>query len=188
MIDAVLGRAATWIEPDAGLEDRVLGAVTARRDAGPAGAIAPVVDIRSSRRWRGRVVAGLVGAAAASIVFLGVGIAHRAPSPTLRVSLAPTTLMPGATGTAALRETNSGWEIKLDTHDLPRLDNGRFYEAWLEGPKGKVSIGTFHTGAKVTLWAGVEADEYTTLAITIQPENGDPAQSSDRVLTAPLKR
>jgi Anti-sigma-K factor rskA len=186
-VEALLALPAAWIEPDATLEARVVAAIAQLTPAADE-ATAAVVALRPARRWRGRVVAALVGAAAASIAFVGIGLTHRAPSPNLRAALAPTAVLPAAGGKANLRETTSGWEIKLDTHDLPR-EKGRYYEAWLEGPKGTVSVGTFHTGGKVTLWAGVEADEYDTLVITIEQEDNNPAQSSDRVvLTAPLKR
>ena len=214
-VHAVLATSAAWIEPAPDLEDRVLDAVrratrqptrvpandTASpdkdatrtrsqraapsvpldRQLGPTGATA-------ASRWRARVGGVLVGLAAASALFAGITVARRPPEPNLRLTLAPTALAPDATGRAALTETNSGWQIKLDTRDLVRLDKGRYYyEAWLEGPNGIVSIGTFHTGANVTVWAGVEADEYTTLTITIEQEDGNPASSLQRVLIAPIK-
>ena len=125
--------------------------------------------------------------AAASALFAGITVARRPPAPDLRLTLTATALAPDASGRATLTETNSGWQIKLDTRGLVRLDKGRYYEAWLEGPNGIVSIGTFHTGANVTVWAGVEADEYTTLTITIEQEDGNPASSLQRVLIAPIK-
>ena len=108
--------------------------------------------------------------------------------PNLRLTFASTALAPQAGGRARLTETSSGWQIQLDTRGIARLDNGRYYEAWLEGSKGIVSIGTFHTGARVTLWAGVEADEYTALTVTVEDEDGDPASSLRRVLTAAIPR
>ena len=49
-----------------------------------------------------------------------------------RGALGPTALAPGASGNATLTKTSSGWRIELDATGLPRLDNGRFYEAWLK--------------------------------------------------------
>jgi hypothetical protein len=146
--------------------------------------VVPVSDRR--RRWRAATSA-VAGAAAAALVFVGITLARHGPPPKLRVALMPTALAPGSGGQAKLRETSSGWEIKLDTHNLVRLDHGRYYEAWFEGPKGIVSVGTFHTGAKITLWSGVEADEYETLTVTVEQEDGNPASSLQRVLTASLK-
>ena len=195
-VDALLGLPAAWVEPDHELEERVL---TAWRQAsrpasrGVDGALAAVGPLWAmparpapARRWRARVSGALVGAAAASLLFVAVSLIRRPAPPNLRLTFAATQLAPQASGSARLTETTSGWRIEINTRGLVRLDKGRYYEAWLEGPKGIVSIGTFHTGAKVTLWAGVEADEYTSLTVTVEDEDGNPASSLQRVLTAPV--
>ena len=58
---------------------------------------------------------------------------HRAPpaSASTPHSQGPA-LAPGAKGEATLTKTSSGWRIELDADGLPRLDGGRFYEAWLK--------------------------------------------------------
>ena len=189
-IHALLSLPGTWAEPDPALEERVLAGV--RRAAGsrpgPDCTAAAVLQPtgRATRAWRPRLAGALVGVAAASLLFVGIAVARRPAPPKLSLSLVATGVAPGARGTAKLTETSSGWQIRLDTRGLARLDNGRYYEAWLEGPKGIVSIGTFHTGAKVTLWAGVEADEYAQLTVTIEQEDGNPASSLQRVLSAPI--
>jgi hypothetical protein len=61
----------------------------------------------------------------------------------------------GSGGTADIRKLPSGWRIELDT-ELPRLDNGQYYQAWLKDDAGTlVPIGTFNEGEDVVLWAGV---------------------------------
>jgi len=201
-IHALLSLPGTWAEPDPTLEERVLAGVRRAaagsrpgRDRIP---LAPPVPDRTetaavlrptgraARAWRPRLAGALVGVAAASLLVVGVALARRPAPPKLSLSFVATGLAPEARGTAKLTETNSGWQIRLDTQGLARLDNGRYYEAWLEGPKGIVSIGTFHTGAKVTLWAGVEADEYAELTVTIEQEDGNPASSLQRVLSAAI--
>lgn len=99
------------------------------------------------------------------------------------VSLSGTALAPGATGQARVTETTSGVRIYLDASGLQRLDNGQYYEAWLKGDRGLVPIGTFHTGADVTLWAGVSIDDYPMITVTIEDADGDQA-SSGRVVLA----
>jgi hypothetical protein len=52
-------------------------------------------------------------------------------------------------------------DIELDATGLPRLDRGRFYQAWLRNADGVlVPIGTFNEGQKVTLWAGVSPKDF----------------------------
>ena len=89
---------------------------------------------RSARRAHGtrRIVA--IGAVATVAVAAVVGLSvFRSGSSSLRfkAALAATELAPGAKGQATLTKTSSGWRIELDASGLPRLDGGRFYEAWL---------------------------------------------------------
>ena len=45
-----------------------------------------------------------------------------------------------------------------------------------------VSIGTFNEGADVVLWAGVPPSEFSTMTVTAEVADGDPASSGIRVL------
>ena len=64
-----------------------------------------------------------------------------------------------------------------------RLDNGRFYQAWLKNAAGiLVPIGTFNQSGDVTLWSGVPPTQYPTITVTRQQANGNPASSGQRVL------
>ena len=66
---------------------------------------------------------------------------------------------------------------------MPRLDDGRFYEAWLKNAGGVlVPIGTFNEGRKVTLWAGVSPQQFTTLTVTRERADGDQTSSGEKVL------
>jgi len=81
----------------------------------------------------------------------------------------------------------SGWRIALDA-DLPRLDGGEFYQAWLKDDAGTlVPIGTFNEGDSVVLWAGVSPLEFTTFTVTREKADGDQASSGDRVLVGTLE-
>ena len=67
----------------------------------------------------------------------------------------PPTWRPAPRATPRSPRPCSGWRIELDATGLPRLDNGRFYQAWLRNAAGVlVPIGTFNEGQNVTLWAG----------------------------------
>jgi len=86
-----------------------------------------------------------------------------------------------------LTKTTSGWRIELDATGLPRLDNGRFYEAWLKNPAGVlVPLGTFNEGRKVTLWAGVSPETFTALSVTREQADGNQASSGLKVLVAKI--
>jgi hypothetical protein len=120
-------------------------------------------------------------AVAAVIVAAVVGIFDGSSSQqSLRVALASPT---GLSGSAKLTKTTSGWRIELKAADLPRLDNGRFYEAWLRNSAGVlVPVGTFNDGRKVTLWAGVSPKDFQTLTVTRERADGDQTSSGKKVL------
>src|SRR6266545_954048 len=90
-------------------------------------------------------------------VAVGLAVFRSGPSGVrFHAALSATELAPGASGEATLSKTASGWRIELDARGLPRLQGGRFYEAWLRNSAGVlVPIGTFNQGHKLTLWAGV---------------------------------
>lgn len=133
----------------------------------------------------------LVGAAAIAAVAVGIGVAvtrSGGSGAPFGAALAPTALAPGATGEATLTKTSSGWRIELDALGLPRLDGGRFYEAWLRNPAGVlVPVGTFNEGRKVTLWAGVSPKDFTTLTVTRERADGNQASSGEKVLAGTVR-
>ena len=106
-----------------------------------------------------------------------------------RAALGGTSLAPGASGSATLTKTTSGWRIELDASGLPRLDKGRFYEAWLKNAAGiLVPVGTFNEGRKVTLWSGASPkDGFTTLTVTQERADGDQSSSGQKVLVGPVE-
>jgi anti-sigma-K factor RskA len=158
----------------------------------PEGLRARVDARRQARRvpgWRRPV---LIGAAAAATVVVAVAVAlgvfgSSTSGERFHASLAATGLAPGASGEATLTKTSSGWRIELDATGLPRLDNGRFYEAWLKNPAGVlVPVGTFNEGRKVTLWAGVSPKTFTSLSVTREEADGNQASSGRKVLVAKI--
>jgi hypothetical protein len=128
----------------------------------------------------------VVGAAAttALVVAIGLAVLRSSPSPErFQAALAPTGLAPGAKGEATLTKTSSGWRIELDATGLPRLERGRFYEAWLRNASGVlVPVGTFNQGTNVTLWAGVSPTLFKTVTVTRERADGDQTSSGEKVL------
>jgi len=128
----------------------------------------------------------LIGAAAAAVVAVALGSALFTASPSgdrFAADLVATELAPGAGGEATFTKTTSGWRIELDATGLPRLENGRFYQAWLRDPSGAlVPVGTFNEARDVTLWAGVSPADFPTISVTRERNDGDQASSGERVL------
>ncbi len=127
-------------------------------------------------------VAATAAVATAIVVALGT-FGSSSSTGQFRAALGPTPSAPGASGEATLVKTASGWRIELDATGLPRLERGRFYEAWLRNPAGVlVPVGTFNESRNVTLWAGVSPIEYPTLTVTREQADGDQVSSGERVL------
>jgi hypothetical protein len=131
-----------------------------------------------------RLVAVGAAAAVAVVVVIGLAVFRSSSSETrFRAALAATPLAPGAKGEATLTKTSSGWRIELDATGLPRLDGGRFYEAWLRNGSGTlVPVGTFNEGTNVTLWAGVSPKLFKTVTVTRERADGDQRSSGEKVL------
>jgi hypothetical protein len=200
-VRALLKAPATWAQPDADLEDRVVAAVTEEAQARPRGparskGLARLAGARAaSRGLRGplalRRPALALGAVAAVIaaVVIGVAVNNTSPPPQqFAMVISGTGLAPYAHGSATLTKTSSGWRIELSASGLPHLANGRYYEAWLKNRAGVlVPVGTFNDARRVTLWAGVRPPEFPTLTVTRQQASGNPASSGQRVLTGTIR-
>ncbi len=128
----------------------------------------------------------LLGAGAAAVLAVAIAVSvlgTESSAEQFHAVLAPTDVVPGAGGEATLTKTDSGWKIELDATGLPRLEGGRFYQAWLRNAAGVlVPVGTFNEGRDVTLWAGVSPKDFTTLTVTREQADGDQGSSGDRVL------
>jgi Anti-sigma-K factor rskA, C-terminal len=128
----------------------------------------------------------LISVAATAVLAVAVGLSvftSETPPERFRAALAATTILPDARGEATLTKTSSGWRIELDARGLPRLENGRFYQAWLRDTAGVlVPIGTFNEGREITLWAGVSPTDFMMLTVTRERADGDQASSGEKVL------
>jgi len=193
---ALLADPAMWEVPGQHLEDTVVAAVTgaASRETGDErsdpvasarGAAGGELARRARRRSRRSVVAWAAGAVAAAAIAIAMGVTSGTGThaTTFSAALSGTSLAPGATGQATLTQTTAGWRVTLHVSGLPRLDNGRFYQAWLKNAADiLVPIGTFNQSGDVTLWSGVPPTQYPTITVTRQQANGNPASSGQRVL------
>lgn len=133
----------------------------------------------------GVAAAAVVGAVAIGFVVLGSSTSAQQ----FRAALRAPSSAPGSSGSATLTKTSSGWRIELHASGLPRLDRGRFYQAWLRNGAGVlVPIGSFNEGKDVTLWAGVSPETFRTLTVTRERADGNQASSGEKVLVGTAER
>jgi anti-sigma-K factor RskA len=173
-------------------QERALGLSRMATDGveAPPGLRARVEAQRRPRGERTRWRPVLVGASAAAVLAVGVGLIvldSDTSNPTYQAALGSTPLAPDAGGKVTLTRTPSGWRVELHATGLPRLDGGRFYQAWLRDSAGVlVPLGTFNDGRNVTLWAGVSPQIFSTLTVTRERADGDQDSSGEKVLVAPI--
>jgi hypothetical protein len=186
---AALSDRSVWEEPAGAVLDRIVAEVAQTPQGAPeADPAPPVASLDAARARRGGTrtwLAVAAGVAAGFVIALGV-TQIEVGGQASKVALSATDLAPGASGTARAIDRPAGVEIELDIDGLGRAEPGTFYQAWVKGEKGLVSIGTFHSGGHVVLWSGVDTRDYPALSVTLEPEDGDPASSGVRLFTADL--
>jgi hypothetical protein len=66
----------------------------------------------------------------------------------------------------------TGWQLDLNEPSLPLRKQTGFYHAYLEGPKGRVSVGTFNAAGApgLTLWSGVSPVDYPHFVVVSEPD------------------
>ena len=99
------------------------------------------------------------------------------------MALAATDVVPDASGDATITKTDSGWRIRLDATGLPRLDGGRFYEAWLRRAGGhpRQRRDVQRAGQRDPVVRGLPS-HFTAFAVTQEEADGNPESSGRRVL------
>src|SRR5262245_5990059 len=140
------------------------------------------------RRW------ALVAVAAALALVLGLTGAlvlnrSNGHSSGQQFALTGTQLSPTASAWATVEPQPAGVSIKLDVKGLPPAKQGTYYEAWVGGTEGEVTVGTFHMRGGdgwIYLWSGVDPHEYPTLNVTLEDEGPDQSWSGRVVLTGKI--
>jgi len=77
--------------------------------------------------------------------------------------------------------------LSVDDLDLPETDG--YYELWLltsEGD-GLISLGPVGAGATVEVPPAIDTERFSVVDISREPQDGDPAHSTDSVLRGPLR-
>jgi hypothetical protein len=175
----LLASPSTWAQPPTDLEDTVVRAVS---EAAPS----PSASTTGARHRR-RVVASVLAGAAAIVVAVVVGavvLTGSESSSDYAGQLSATGLVPGAHASAEITRTDAGFRVVLDARNLPPLNNGEFYQAWMRSADGTlVPLGTFSSSDdRVTLWSGVSPRDFPTLTVTIESSDNNQASSGRRVL------
>jgi hypothetical protein len=184
-IDALLAPPDVWDDPPDGIDDLVVSAIEAERGpvALPSG---PVIALDERRAWRTRSATPkwLAAAAVCAAVVAGLALVTRGGSGAddIRIALAGTDAAPGASADVTLAATPAGLKILLDADGLEPAPDGYFYEAWVSNGSIRVSAGSFHVrngDGPIELWAGVVDPDFTSLAVTLEPIDGDTDSSGD---------
>jgi Anti-sigma-K factor rskA len=187
----LLADESVWAEPAPGGVDDLLAAIGAESAGRPtAGAgLAPPPARRGAPRRRALIA---LSAAAAVVVVAGaIGIVARLGDDGggREFDVAGTELAPEASAVATVDEVGSGVAIELDVSDLPPAEPGTYYQGWVKGDEGLVTVGTFHMRGgddTIELWSGVPLDRYPTLTVTLQDEGGGQESSGRVVLTGEI--
>jgi hypothetical protein len=213
----LLADEAVWAEPPPSGIDDLLAAIATEREAGSGAAtparaggpgpgeprVEPITrpaapeqrpGVPAHRATRPPARRRLALVAAAAVVAITAGAAGFLLRGTdegggREVEVAGTELAPDASATARVEETGSGVAIELDVRDLPPAPEGMYYQGWLRGPDGLVTVGTFHVREgddTVDLWSGVPLDRYPTLTVTLQQEGAGQESSGQVVLMAEI--
>ncbi|MEV7551957.1 anti-sigma factor [Amycolatopsis sp. NPDC089917] len=181
--------AAMSVDPGSRLRDRVLREVAATRQIPPAVATGTI----PRRTWRKRTVVSIAAVAAAAAVFAGgIGLAtvYSDPGPAqMAEPLAAPDLITvhagsAASGTATVNFSRQRGEAIITAHGLPPLVDGRAYQFWLSGPRGKQSAGLLHAGSGTI--AAPLASDIDHVAITVEPATGSPQPTTSPVRDVPL--
>jgi anti-sigma-K factor RskA len=99
-----------------------------------------------------------------------------------------------ARGEAKVRSTPQGRAVELKVEGLPPAPAGSYYECWFVGDgdtlatPNRVSVGTFavpdsgeHT---VEMTSAASVERYPRLGVTVEPDDGRPERTGDKVLVS----
>ena len=199
-LEALLADPMDWAEPPAGLEDRVVAAVTAEAHVDPAD-VYTAADLEAARSGAPARSTTLRSAVLGVVVGLGlllVGIIALSAldgssgTATTTIDLRPTGRVVDAEGTIVVEPLDAGLSIELETSPLPDVGGGGSYRAIVIRDDGTiVPAGSFLGGdddVSVALWAAVppDADGQFAIVVTTDAAAADGFEESDVVLRGPL--
>ncbi|WP_433017727.1 anti-sigma factor [Kribbella sp. CA-294648] len=187
LLTTVLRSDELWQDPPAWLEDNLFAEISPT-STDHSGTVVPLHRRMTAKAHRGRRFQ-LIAAAAGLVATAGAVSAMMARADGLEVAMAGTSLASEASAKARVKETPSGVEFQLDVKGLPPAPNGSYYQGWVRGDEGQVTIGTFHLRGgsdDVVLWSGVSSQSYRKLTVTLQNAAGGAASSGQVVLVGEI--
>jgi hypothetical protein len=190
---ARIGRAAMADDRLATPDPRVWTAIAAElgipaeRSSAPTGAGAP-----RRRRPRRLVVAGIAALAAAAAIVAGLALLPRTAPPTVQATatLRAFPAWADAAGTAVLEESASGARVLHVRLSRVSVHDGDAIELWLMDPHDArlISLGDVSdSGGDVTIPRGVDLSTYSTVDVSAEPPDGNPAHSGNSIVRGPLR-
>ena len=166
-MERVLNDPLSWTEPPPELEQRVMQLIDASGDE----------ELPAPGRRRRWPVVGAAAAVLAVVVATGAILFSRQPAPDWEITAAGVGPAESAVVVIAGWNEDAGTRVALRAEGLAPAPDGHTYELWLIGP-GPVSGGTFAAATEqVDLFVGVTRIDYPTVAVTLEPLDGDPAPS-----------
>jgi anti-sigma-K factor RskA len=114
----------------------------------------------------------------------------QAPGITLNVSNAPDSPYRNLVADGVVYAQPNSNVALLCVYDLPQLEPGKTYQAWLIRDGQRTSGGTFNVNQDgygvLLIDAGKPVGEYQQLGITVEPAGGSPAPTTPRVMGGEL--
>jgi hypothetical protein len=189
LLTDVLGDVSTWAQAPAELEDAVVRAVAAADPRAKKSRSLSAEVARQTKSRRRVVVPALAAAVVALTVVATVWLVRGGANADYQARLEATRSGSVASASAAVTRTDTGFRFIVDTHDLPKLRRGEYYQAWLKNQAGTlVPIGTFSSSdGRVTLWSGVSPADYSTMSVTVETTDNDQNSSGRRVLIGEVR-
>lgn len=170
------GRSEPLPYPPDGVWDNVVRELTESGDVG-------LQPVRSASRWQ-------PWALAAALVFAAV-LAAAALLPLTGSEVVATATLEALADVeparAELSTEDEGRTLTIDEIDLPETDG--YYELWLLTPEGDglISLGPVGPQATVEIPPAIDTDRFSVVDISREPQDGDPAHSTDSVLRGALE-
>ncbi|MER3395133.1 MAG: anti-sigma factor, partial [Microcella pacifica] len=156
--------------------------------------VVSLADVRARRSGRARrVVAPLIGVAAAAALIVGAVLTWNAASPRLGEQILASAELEAlpqwtdSTGSAELAQTSTGERVLRVSLDASATGDG-VREVWLltEAVDGLISLGLLNgTEGEFVVPDSVDLERFSIVDVSQEPLDGDPTHSGDSIVRGP---